>query len=231
MFFGRLHGIDETTLENRRKELFEYFGITEFEDKKIEELSTGMKQKASIAVSLVHDPKVVIFDEPTNHLDMETLVWLESYLSGYKKCLMVISHDRYFLDRVTNKTLVIENHRAKLYNGGYTKSMAQRKTDREIEERHYRNQQKEIARQEAYIAQQRAWNRERNIIAAESRQKMLDKMEKLEAPESEKRAIRMKFTSAIASGNDVLNVKDLAMSFGSKKLFNDLNFLVKRNVT
>ena len=88
---------------------------------------------------------------------------------------MVISHDRYFLDRVTTKTLLIEHHRAKLYNGSYTASMAQREAEREIAERHWKNQQREIARQEAYIAQQRAWNRERNIIAAESRQKMLDK--------------------------------------------------------
>ena len=106
--------------------------------------------------------------------------------------------------------------------------MEQRRIDKEIYEKHYREQQKEIARQEAYIAQQRQWNRERNIIAAESRQKLLDKMEKLEAPEKEARAIRMKFTSAIASGNDVLNIKKLSMGFGQKKLFDDLDFLVKR---
>ena len=106
--------------------------------------------------------------------------------------------------------------------------MEQRRVDREIYEKHYREQQKEIARQEAYIAQQRQWNRERNIIAAESRQKLLDKMEKLEAPERDARGIRMKFTSAIASGNDVMNVKNLSMSFGQKKLFDGLDFQVKR---
>jgi ATP-binding cassette subfamily F protein 3 len=142
---------------------------------------------------------------------------------------MVVSHDRYFLDRITNKTLAIENHKAKLYNGNYTRSMEQRRIDREIYLKHYKEQQKEIARQEAYIAQQRQWNRERNIIAAESRQKLLDKMEKLDAPEAEQRAIRMRFTSAIASGNEVMNIRSLSMAFGKKELFRDLDFLVKKN--
>ena len=198
-------------------------------DMNVSLLSGGQRTRLALAIELCQEPDILMLDEPTNHLDIETLGWLENYLAQYKKCVMVVSHDRYFLDRITNKTLAIEHHRAKLYNGNYTKSMEQRKTDREIYEKHYKNQQKEIARQEAYIAQQRQWNRERNIIAAESRQKLLDKMEKLEAPETEQRAIRMRFTSAIASGNDVLNVKDLAMSFGNKRLFSDLNFLVKRN--
>ena len=198
-------------------------------DMNVSLLSGGQRTRLALAIELCQEPDILMLDEPTNHLDIETLGWLENYLTQYKKCVMVISHDRYFLDRITNKTLAIEHHRAKLYNGNYTKSMEQRKIDREIYEKHYKNQQKEIARQEAYIAQQRQWNRERNIIAAESRQKLLDKMEKLEAPETDQRAIRMKFTSAIASGNDVLNVKSLAMSFGNKRLFSDLNFLVKRN--
>ncbi|MBE6584257.1 MAG: ABC-F family ATP-binding cassette domain-containing protein [Ruminococcaceae bacterium] len=191
-------------------------------------LSGGQRTRLALAVELAREPDILMLDEPTNHLDIETLSWLENYLVQYKKCVMIISHDRYFLDRVTNKTLSIEHHRAKLYNGNYTRSMEQRRIDREIYEKHYREQQKEIAHHQAYIAQQRQWNRERNIIAAESRQKLLDKMEKLEAPESEERAIRLKFTSAIASGNEVMNVKGLSMSFGHNRLFDKLDFLVKR---
>ena len=198
-------------------------------DKDVNLLSGGQRTRLALAIQLCREPDILMLDEPTNHLDIETLGWLENYLMQYKKCVMVVSHDRYFLDRITNKTLAIENHKAKLYNGNYTRSMEQRRIDREIYLKHYREQQKEIARQEAYIAQQRQWNRERNIIAAESRQKLLDKMEKLEAPEAEQRAIRMKFTSAIASGNEVMNIRSLSMGFGQKKLFSGLDFLVKKN--
>ncbi|MBQ7336156.1 MAG: ABC-F family ATP-binding cassette domain-containing protein [Clostridia bacterium] len=191
-------------------------------------LSGGQRTRLALAVQLSREPDILMLDEPTNHLDIETLAWLESFLLSYKKCVMVISHDRYFLDKVTNKTLAIEHHRAKLYNGGYTKSMEQRRLDREIAERHWKNQQKEIARQVAYIAQQRAWNRERNIIAAESRQKMLDKMEKLERPQNAPRAIHMRFGEALASGNDVLQARELTMGFPGRTLFRDLSFLIKR---
>ncbi len=191
-------------------------------------LSGGQRTRLALAVQLSREPDILLLDEPTNHLDIATLGWLENFLSAYPKCFMVISHDRYFLDRVTNKTLLIEHHRAKLYDGGYTKSMAQRQTDREIAERHWRNQQKEIARQEAYIAQQRAWNRERNIIAAESRQKLLDKMEKLERPQDAPRGIRMQFSEALASGNDVLEVRGLSMEYPGRPLFRNISFLVHR---
>ncbi len=194
----------------------------------VDTLSGGQRTRLALAIQLSREPDILMLDEPTNHLDIETTAWLENFLASYKKCVLVISHDRYFLDRVTTKTLAIENHRAVLYNGGYTASMEQRRIDREVAEKHYREQQKEIARQEAYIAQQRAWNRERNIIAAESRQKLLDKMVKLEKPQNAPRPIHMKFTRSSDSGNDVLSVRELSMGYGGKPLFSDLNFLIKK---
>ena len=202
---------------------------TETASRPFSTFSGGQRTRLSLCRELCREPDVLMLDEPTNHLDMETLAWLESFLSTYKKCVLVVSHDRYFLDRVTTKTLCIENRKAKLYGGNYTQSTEQRRIDREIWERHYKNQQKEIARQEAYIAQQRAWNRERNIIAAESRLKLLDKMEKIDRPDSVEKSIKFGFSSSIASGNDVLTLKDVGFEyFGGARLIDRLSITVKR---
>lgn len=192
-------------------------------------LSGGQRTRLALARILYMMPDIMILDEPTNHLDMATLRWLEDYLANYKKTVIVVSHDRYFLDRVTNKTLDIENMKAKLYNGNYTTFADKKKKDRETLEHHYKNQQREIAKIEAFIEQQRRWNREKNIIAAESRMKALDRMEKIDKPENSPEDIRLRFPECPESGNDVLRLSGLGMSYGEKKLFSNLNMLVKKN--
>ena len=191
-------------------------------------LSGGQKTRLALGKLIIKPPDILLLDEPTNHLDIQTLSWLEDVLASLSSTLLVVSHDRYFLDRVATKILDIENGHAKLYNGNYSAYVQKKKTDREIQKRHYENQQREIARLEAFIEQQRRWNREKNIIAAESRQKAIDRMEKIEAPEAEKRGVRIRFTEGSESGNDVLTVSELGMKFGDEPLFSDVSFLIKR---
>ena len=200
----------------------------EMMNRPVETLSGGQRTRLALSRQLCREPDILLLDEPTNHLDTETLVWLESFLASYKKCILVISHDRYFLDRVTNKTLIIEHKRGRLYNGGYTVATKKRDEEDRTQEKHYLEQQKEIARQEAYIAQQRQFNRERNIIAAESRLKLLDKMEKIERPKEAPRAIKLKFTEALASGNDVLHIKGLSVGYCGKAVVGGLDFLIRK---
>lgn len=214
---------------SRCKGILKNLGFDErFHDLKISGLSGGQKTRLALARELITSPDILMLDEPTNHLDIETLAWLEDFLSTYRGTLLVISHDRWFLDRVTTKTLEIENTHAELYNGNYTRYVELKAQNREIRERQYKNQQKEIARIEAYIEQQRRWNRERNIIAAESRQKALDRMVKIERPEALPEKIRLTFTKSGESGNDVLTVKGLAKSYPNKPLFEGVSFLVKK---
>lgn len=196
--------------------------------KDVDQFSGGQKTRLALAKILYLSPDILVLDEPTNHLDAGTLVWLEDFIRNYRKTVIVVSHDRYFLDRVSSKILDLEHGCGKLYTGNYTAFVSKKKKDREIAERHYKNQQQQIARIEAYIEQQRRWNRERNIIAAESRQKALDRMEKLEKPKDGPSAIRMAFRAGFESGNDVMKIRSLAKGFGGHTLFKDLGFSVQK---
>lgn len=212
----------------RCKGTLKSLGLGDYFDVPITALSGGQKTRVALARLLLSDPDIIILDEPTNHLDIDSIEWLEKYLSSCPKTVIVVSHDRYFLCKVTDKTLEIENGRAKLYGGNYDKYIAEKKREREILEHQYKSQQKEIARIEAYIEQQRRWNRERNIIAAESRQKQLDKMEKIDAPTRLPDGIRMKFSQAEESGYDVMSVRRLSKGYPGKSLFKDLSFELKK---
>lgn len=200
-------------------------------DKPVTNMSGGQRTRLALARLLSREPDVLILDEPTNHLDTETMLWLEGHLASYNKnkTVILVSHDRYFLDRVTNKTLDIENQRATLYKVPYSQYVIEKEAHRKEMEKKYMLQQKEIARLEAYIEQQRRWNRERNIIAAESRQKAIDRMEKVEKPKDAPKAIRFTLNSSGESGNEVAEAKGLTMGFGQNLLFRDLSFLVKKH--
>ncbi|MBR5514603.1 MAG: ABC-F family ATP-binding cassette domain-containing protein [Clostridia bacterium] len=195
---------------------------------KVSNLSGGQKTRVALAALLLSEPDILMLDEPTNHLDIDALSWLEDFLISYPKTVLVISHDRYFLDRITTHILDIENKHAVLYGGNYTQYTEKKKKDREIQEKHYKNQQKEIKRIEEYIAQQKRWNREKNIIAAESRQKQLDKMVKLEKPASPLDSVKISFQKSSEGANEVLCVKALSKAYGSNTLFYNTDFTVMR---
>ena len=198
-------------------------------DRQIDTFSGGQRTRLALAVVLATEPDILLLDEPTNHLDMETLAWLESFLISYRKCVMVISHDRYFLDRVTGKTLVVENCHAKLYKGNYSQTMQTREQDRALQQKKYDLQQREFARQEAFLEQQRRWNQAHNYVTIRAREKLLAKIERVAKPESAPKPIKMRFTAALPSGNDVLTVKGLGMRFGQKEIFSDVSFALKKN--
>lgn len=199
----------------------------EFESK-ISILSGGQKTRLALAKVLLEEPGILMLDEPTNHLDIAAVEWLEDYLKNYRKCLLIISHDRYFLDSVTNRTIEIENHTCTVYNVNYSGFVKQKAVNREIEEKHYLLQQKEIARQEAIIEQQRRFNREKNIVTAESRQKALDRMVKIDKPANAPDKIRIRFGQSIQSGNEVLELDSVSKAFDGKKLFENISFKIRK---
>ncbi len=197
-------------------------------DKCINILSGGQKTRVALCKLLLTKPDILLLDEPTNHLDLDAIEWLEEYLKSYKGSIVIISHDRFFLDAVTTKTLELIGGIVEIYNGNYTTFIDLKKKNYEIALKAFSLQQAEIKRQEDIIARYKSFNREKSIKAAESRQKALDKMDRIDAPIKEKKASRIEFETEIKSGNDVLYVENLSKSFGEKTLFTNVNMDIKR---
>ncbi len=195
-----------------------------------DKLSGGQRSKLSMCKLLLSGSELLLLDEPTNHLDIAGTEWLESYLSTYKGTVIVISHDRYFLDRITNKTVELANHKCHCSKGNYSEYLRQKEERLESERRQYENLLEEIKRIEGIIEQQRSFARERNFITAESKRKMLEKKKaELVEPEPSLAKMRMKFTPACETGNDVLEVRGLSKTFGSKALFRNGDMQVFKN--
>lgn len=195
----------------------------------VKTLSGGQKSKLSLGKMLLCNANVLLLDEPTNHLDIPSVEWLEDFLKAYVGAYIVISHDRYFLDKVTAKTIEIENSKITIYNGNYSYYLTKKAEDKIILAHQYQVTQREIGRIEGIIEQQRRWNREKNIKTAESKQKVVDKLkETLVKPENEVEKLNFTFKSKPGGGNDVLIAKDLQMSFGEKLLFQNLNMHIKK---
>lgn len=196
--------------------------------KSIDTLSGGQKTRVALCKLLLRKPDIILLDEPTNHLDLEAISWLEDYMKNYKGTVLVISHDRFFLDSVTTSTFEVIAGKVECYNVPYSKFIDLRKKNYEAKLKAYNLQQAEIKRQEAIIEKFRSFNREKSIRAAESREKVLDKMEKIEAPTHEREGSKIKFEASIKSGYDVLHIENMAKSYGEKVLFSNLNIDLKR---
>ncbi len=204
-------------------------GFTESEyDKKISTLSGGQKTRVALGKMLLASPDLIILDEPTNHLDLNSINWLENYLKNYKGAVLIVSHDRYFLDKIATKIIELENSKCSVYSGNYS-DYAMKKEQRRIAELHaYLNQQRDIKHQEAVIEKLKSFNREKSIKRAESREKMLSKVDRLEKPATVNADMKLVLTPHCQSGNDVLKVENLSKSFGDNHLFSNVNFEIKR---
>ena len=204
-------------------------GFTEDEfSKPVATLSGGQKTRVALGRLLLQNPDLIILDEPTNHLDMNSIAWLETYLLNYKGAVLIVSHDRYFLDRIAGKVIEIDQSKATTFMGNYSDYAVKKEQLRVAAWNAYMNQQREIKHQEEVIEKLKSFNREKSIKRAESREKMLDKIEVIEKPSEVRTDMKLTLMPRILSGNDVLTVEHLAKSFDSHKLFTDVNFEIKR---
>ena len=203
------------------------FGEEDF-TKQIETLSGGQKTRVALGKLLLSKPDILLLDEPTNHLDMESISWLETYLLNYPGAVLIVSHDRYFLDKVVTKVIEIEAGNILSYNGNYSSFALKKAQLRDAQYKAYLNQQREIKHQEAVIAKLKSFNREKSIRRAESREKMLDKIQRLDKPMEVQNQMRISLEPRFVSGNDVLSVEGLSKPFPGQTLFTDISFEIKR---
>ena len=204
-------------------------GFTE-EDftKQVATLSGGQKTRVALGKLLISKPDILLLDEPTNHLDMESIAWLETYLLNYPGAVFIVSHDRYFLDKVVTKVIEIDAGQVRMYAGNYSAYAEKKAQLRDAQYKAYLNQQREIKHQEAVIVKLKSFNREKSIKRAESREKMLNKIQRIDKPVEVQSQMRLSLEPRVVSGNDVLTVEDLAKSFPQQKLFSNISFQIKR---
>ena len=204
-------------------------GFTE-EDftKQVATLSGGQKTRVALGKLLISKPDILLLDEPTNHLDMESIAWLETYLLNYPGAVFIVSHDRYFLDKVVTKVIEIDAGQVRMYAGNYSAYAEKKAQLRDAQYKAYLNQQHEIKHQEAVIVKLKSFNREKSIKRAESREKMLNKIQRIDKPIEVQSQMRLSLEPRVVSGNDVLTVEDLAKSFPQQKLFSNISFQIKR---
>ena len=204
-------------------------GFTEEDfNKQVATLSGGQKTRVALGKLLISKPDILLLDEPTNHLDMESIAWLETYLLNYPGAVFIVSHDRYFLDKVVTKVIEIETGHVRMYSGNYSAYAEKKAQLRDAQYKAYLNQQRDIKHQEAVIVKLKSFNREKSIKRAESREKMLNKIQRIEKPLEVQSQMRLSLEPRIVSGNDVLTVEELAKSFPQQKLFSNISFQIKR---
>ena len=203
------------------------FSEDEF-SKSVDTLSGGQKTRVALGRLLLSNPDIILLDEPTNHLDMDSIAWLENYLMNYKGAVFIVSHDRYFLDKVVTKVVEIDHGNVRMFMGNYSDYSQKKAMIREAQYKAWLNQQQEIKHQEEVIAKLKSFNREKSIKRAESREKMLDKIEVLDKPVEDNSEMRLTLSPRIISGNDVLTVTGLSKSFSNQQLFCNIDFSIKR---